>query len=89
MISEEKMTHIVHLLVDGIWKSDLVDYSDEDAAMRESKRVALQYLQQLQAVGDIARKRIMTQKNPPMENTPQWEVLFQKYYDEEMAKHGV
>ncbi|NDD04547.1 MAG: DUF507 domain-containing protein, partial [Proteobacteria bacterium] len=34
MISEEKMIHIVHLMLDGIWKQDLVDYPNEEEALR-------------------------------------------------------
>ncbi len=88
MISEEKMVHIVHLMLDGIYHADLVDYPDEDLAMREAKRVCLQHINQVNQVGDAARKRILSQRNPPLENSRQWDVLYQKYFEEESKKHG-
>jgi len=88
MISEEKMVHIVHLLIDGLYKADFVDYSDDDAALREAKRVCLQYMNQVNKVTELARKRILSQKNPPLENSRQWDTLFQKYYEEEVQKIG-
>jgi hypothetical protein len=88
MISEEKMTHIVHLMIDGIWKADFVDYTDEDVAMREAKKVCLLYVNQMNQVTELARKRILSQKNPPPENSRQWDTLFQKYYEEEVQKKG-
>lgn len=88
MISEEKMVHIAHLMIDGIWKADFVDYPDDDAALREAKKVCLQYLTQMNQVTELARKRILSQKNPPIENSRQWETLFQKYFDEELQKKG-
>jgi len=58
MLSEEKMTHIVHLMLDGIWKQDLVDYPNEEEALREAKKVCLGYIQQINALGDNVRKKI-------------------------------
>ncbi len=88
MISEEKMIHIVHLMLDGIYHADMVDYSNDDEAMREAKKVCVQYINDMNSVSDAARKRILSQKKPPMENSPQWEVLYQKYYEEEVRKKG-
>lgn len=82
------MGHIVHLMLEGIGKAKLVEFIDEGGAMREAKRVANQYLTQLNSVAEIAANRIRTQKNPPRENSPQWDTLYQKYYEEEMRKKG-
>jgi hypothetical protein len=88
VISEEKMVHIVHLLIDGLYKADFVDYSDDDEALKEAKRVCVGWLSNMNSVGDIARQRIRSQRNAPMENSPQWENLFNKYCEEEMQKKG-
>ena len=88
MISEEKMIHIVHLMLDGIWKADMVDYPDEDMAMREGKKICNQYISQINAVGDAVRKKILSQKTPPREGTPQWDTLYHKYFEEELSKKG-
>jgi hypothetical protein len=88
MISEEKMTHIVHLIIDGIYNADMVDYSDDDEALKEAKKVCLSWLGNMNSVSDLARKRILSQKNPPTENSPQWDVLFNKYCEEEIQKKG-
>ena len=88
MISEEKMVHICHLMIDGIWKADMVDYPDEDEALREAKKVCLSYITQMNSIGENVRQRIRAQKNPPQENSSQWEVLYQKYYQEEANKKG-
>jgi hypothetical protein len=88
MISEEKTIHIVHLLIDGLEKAGLVQYPDKTAAMREAKKTALVYQAQMEACGETARKRIQSQKNAPPENSRQWDVLYEKYYDEELRKKG-
>jgi len=88
MISEEKMTHIVHLILDGIWKADLVDYPNEQEALQEAKKVCFGYIRQINAAGEAVRNKILSQKNPPIEGTPQWENLYQKYLEEEVHKKG-
>jgi uncharacterized protein len=88
LITDEKMGHIVHLMIDGIAKAKMIEFVDEGLALREAKKVANQYLQQLNSVADIAANRIRSQKNPPRENSPQWDTLYQKYYEEEMRKKG-
>ena len=88
MITEEKMIHIVHLMIDGIYHADLVDYSDEDEALKEAKKVCVTWLTHMGTATDIARKRITSQKSPPMEGSPQWDVLFNKYSEEELKKKG-
>lgn len=88
MISEEKMIHIVHLMLDGVWKQDMVEYPNEEEALREAKKICLGYIQQVNAVSEDARKKILAMKNPPREGTPQWDVLYQKYLEEEIHKKG-
>ncbi len=88
MVSEEKLTHICHLLIDGLYKFDLVDYTDDDAALKEAKRVCLGWLKHMNESGDAARQRIRTQKSPPLEGSPAWENLYTKYLEEELNKRG-
>jgi uncharacterized protein len=88
MISEEKMVHVLHLMLDGLEKAKFVSYPNKDLAVREAKKVCFKIVSQMASVGDIARKRISTQKNPPPENSAQWDVLYRKYYEEEARKIG-
>lgn len=88
MITEEKMIHIVHLVLDGIKKAGLVDYESQEKTVHEAKKICLTYMNQVNAAADAARQRISTQKNPPLEGSPQWEVLYNKYFEEEAQKRG-
>jgi hypothetical protein len=48
----------------------------------------LGYIQQINAASETVRKKILSQKNPPREGTPQWDNLYQKYLEEEVQKKG-
>lgn len=88
MISEEKMIHVVHLMLDGLEKQGLVSYSNKDETVREAKKIALLFIGQMNMGAELARQRILSQKKPPPEGSPQWETLYAKYYEEELKKKG-
>lgn len=88
MISEEKMTHIVHLMLDGLEKRELVSFTKKDEAVREAKKVCFAYLGRLAQVDERVRQRIQSQKNAPVEHSRQWDTLYEKYFEEEVRKLG-
>lgn len=88
MISEEKMTHILHLMLKGLKTEGFVSFPNEDTAIREGRLVCNKFISQMAGVAELARKRILSMKNPPIEHSAQWETLYQKYYEEEMGKLG-
>ena len=65
MISEEKIIHIIHLILDGLETNAMVEYPNKDEATREAKRVCLRFISHMNAAGEVARRRILSQKNPP------------------------
>ena len=88
MISDEKMNHILHLMLDGVEKAKLATFPDKEMAIREARKTAFAHLQSMNSVAEAARQRILSQKNPPPEFSPQWDTLYRKYFEEEMKKKG-
>lgn len=88
MISDEKMSHIVHLMMNGLEREGLVTFSNKETAVREAHKISNLYLGNLKGAADAARQRILSQKNAPVEKSPQWDNLYQKYLEEELQKRG-
>lgn len=88
MISEEKMSHVMHLMLDGLERAGIARFTKKDEALREAKKVGNRYLVSLKEADEAARKRISSQKNAPPEFSPQFQVLYQKYHEEEIKKRG-
>jgi uncharacterized protein len=88
MISEEKIVHILRLMMDGLEKGGFATFSDRELAFREARKLCFTFITQWGSVAEAARQRILKQKNHPPEFSSQWETLFQKYYDEEVKKIG-
>jgi hypothetical protein len=88
ILSEERQTHWAHLLVDGIWNDDLVDYSDEDMALRVAKKAIIEFVKEEQDIDERARIKVASLKRGVLEGTPEWDILYKKYYLEERGKRG-
>lgn len=88
MISDEKMVHILHLMVNGLEREKFVTYPNKEESFREARKVCFGFVKNMNAVGELARKRIESMKNPPQEFTQQWDILYKKYLEEEWKKLG-
>jgi hypothetical protein len=87
IFSEDRIYHIAHLLTDSIWKDDLVDYKNDDKAVRIARQVMIEYFSKDEKVDEATRKRINSLKKGVYEGSREWDVLYKKYYEEEMKKH--
>ncbi|NQZ02490.1 MAG: DUF507 family protein [Bdellovibrionales bacterium] len=87
-LSDERCQHLVHLVVDGIWNDDLVDYSEDERAMRVGNQAMAKFVKECQEVDIAVDKKIASLKRGVVEGSPEWDVLYSKYYEEEMQRRG-
>lgn len=86
ILSEDRQTHIAHVIIDGIWNDDLVEYSDEDEAIRVAKRCLIDYVKHETSLDEAVRHKIATLKKGVFEGSREFDLLYKKYYDEEASK---
>jgi hypothetical protein len=77
---------MLHLVFDGVWKDDLVDFTDDDKALKEIKRVLTGFLKVEDEADSAARNKIRSLSRDVPEGSREWDVLYKKYFEEEMAK---
>jgi hypothetical protein len=85
-LSEERITHIAHTICDSLYKEDLVDYSDDDEALKLIKQTMLAYLHIDDQIDEAVRQKISSQKRGILEASREWDILYKKYYEEEAQK---
>ncbi len=88
MISPDRQNHFAHLIIDGVWKDDLVDYIDEDRAFRVAKRVISAFVDEVDIVDDLVRKKLYSMQRTILEGTDEWNALYEKFYQEELRRRG-
>lgn len=87
-ISEDRIAHLARIVVDGIWDDDLVDYVDDDAALRAAKKGLNEFVKQLVDIDKAVQAKITSLKRAVPEGSPEWDILYGKYFEEEMQRRG-
>lgn len=85
-LSDERISHIAHLISEGIWKDDLVDFTDDAMALREIKDVIRGFLSLEDNADDKARAKIQSLSRDVPEGSREWDVLYKQYLEEELSK---
>ena len=85
-LSEDRISHIAHLISDGIWKDDLVDFTSDEQALKEIKRTLTDYLKIEDLADSAARVKIRSLSRDVPEGSREWDILYKQYFNEEKNK---
>ncbi|MCB0377393.1 MAG: DUF507 family protein [Bdellovibrionales bacterium] len=90
MISEDRQKLFAHLLVDGLWGDELIDFDEdaEDVVLREIRRVMGQWVNEQGDIEESVRQKIQNLKRDVPEGSSEYKILYKQYYAEEMARRG-
>ncbi len=89
MLSEDKISHLSHVLLKGLVQQGLVELvEDEGAIRREIKRTIVSELKIGEDIDQIVRKKLQSFSKKLIEGSPEWEVLYKKFFREEEIKKG-
>ena len=88
IISEDRQAALARKITDDIWNADLVDYTDEDLAFRVAKKAIAEFVKDDEEVDRKAREKVNSLKRGVVEGSPEWDVMYKKYYEEERNKRG-
>ncbi len=88
-ISDEKISHLTHVVLKGLLKKDVIVLSAEEGYIRrEIRRVIEMGLEIANEADTLVRRKLQSYSKKIPEGSPEWEVLYQKFFREEMAKKG-
>jgi hypothetical protein len=77
-----------HLIIDALEKDEDVQFKEDKNEIRnEIVRIIIQELKRDEELEDLARQRIRGMQKDIPEGSQEWDVLFRKYYEEEVGKH--
>jgi hypothetical protein len=86
-LSEDRISHISHQILDGIIKAGLAEPAvAAEKVLRDIKRTFVQELQFDDDVDTAVRHTIQSLSRRVPEGSPEWEVLYRKYREEELRR---
>ena len=89
-ISREKVNHISKMIVTDLVKRDDFDYKTELNDVRlQITHVMNEYLKIEDSADENARKICASYSRKMREGTDEWDILYNRHYQEYMSKHGL
>jgi hypothetical protein len=85
-LSESRISHLAHLIIDGLWKQDLADFPNEGRALAETKSVLKEVFSREEHLDEIVRQKIQSLSRAVPAGSREWEILYRKYLEEELRK---
>ena len=81
-ISEDRISHLAHGIVERIWRDDLADLADERRALERVKQSLAAYFHVAEEIEEAVRAKLKTK----VPGSRDWDILYHKYHQEEMAR---
>ena len=89
-ISRDKVNKVAHVVTDALADLDAVEFVEDRNTLRlEVRKILEELLNQEEKIDQSARQKIESQKRTILEGSQEWDILYRKYYSEEVKKLGL
>jgi hypothetical protein len=89
-VSRDKVNKVAHVVTDVLADTAELDFVEDRNTIRlEVRKILEDLLNQEEKIDQAARHKIENQKRTILEGSQEWDILYRKYYNEEVKKLGV
>jgi uncharacterized protein len=89
-LSREKIIRLSHQITDVLVSSEEVEFvEDRDTIRQQVVQILTNTLREEEKADAEVRKKITSQKKEILEGSEEWDVLYRKYYVEELRRMGI
>lgn len=89
MISELRANHLAHLIREALKKQNVVTTEDDLVLLQAAKVGVNEFIKVHNEVDKLARAQISNQKKNIGEGSMEWEVLYGRFYEQELQRKGI
>ncbi|HXB21320.1 MAG TPA: DUF507 family protein [Candidatus Solibacter sp.] len=89
-LSRDKVNKLAHTVADALASIEQVEFLEDRNSIRmEARRLLEELLKAEEKIDAAARQKIESQRRTIVEGTQEWDILYRKYYNEEVKKLGI
>ncbi|MBZ5571224.1 MAG: DUF507 family protein [Acidobacteriia bacterium] len=89
-VNRDKVNKVAHVVTDALADVKEVDFLEDHNTVRlEVRKLLEELLNQEEKIDQSARHKIENQKRTILEGSQEWDILYRKYYQEEVKKLGM
>ena len=85
-LSESRISHLAHLVVNGLKRDDMAEFPNEGLVLSETKRVLHEFFEREDQFEELVRHKIRSLSRHIPPGSREWDVLYRKYLEEEMRR---
>jgi len=88
-VNRDKANKVAHVVADALAEMNEVEFLEDRNTIRlEIRKILEDLLHQEEKIDQAARQKIENQKRTILEGSQEWDILYRKYYNEEVKKLG-
>jgi uncharacterized protein len=88
-VNRDKANKVAHVVADALAEMNEVEFLEDRNTIRlEIRKILEELLNQEEKIDQAARQKIENQKRTILEGSQEWDILYRKYYNEEVRKLG-
>ncbi len=89
-ISRDKLNKLAHVVADTLAEINEVDFlEDRNTIRQEARKILEKLLTDELKLDQAARLKISSQRKIILEGSQEWDILYRKYYNDEVKKLGL
>ena len=89
-LSDDKIRHITHIVLKSLLKKGAVTPLTDDGTIRREMRATIEReLKIAESIEEKVTKKLKSYSKNIYEGSSEWEVLYQKFFEEEASKKGL
>jgi hypothetical protein len=89
-ISRDKLNKLAHVVADTLAETEECDVLEDRNTIRQTARAILEkLLMEETRIDQAARLKIASQRKIIPEGSQEWDILYRKYYNDEVKKLGI
>jgi uncharacterized protein len=89
-VSRDKVNKIAHVVTDALAGMAEVDFLEDRNTIRlEARKILEDLLNHEEKIDLAAKQKIDNQRKTILEGSQEWDILYRKYYNEEVKKLGI
>jgi hypothetical protein len=89
-LSRDKVNKVAHSITEALAESNEAEFIEDRNTIRlEVRKILEELLNREEKIDQLARQKIESQKRTILEGSQEWDILYRKYYNEEVKKLGI
>lgn len=89
-LSRDKLNVVARAVSEGLAQMDDIEFIEDKNTIRlEVRRLLEELLKEEEKIDQAARQKIESQRRTITEGSTEWDILYRKYYNEEVKKLGI